>query len=78
MPINAQTKALEAKIADLEIKLAYQEETLEALEKTLAQQTQDNLALERKFKIMTEYLKGLKTEGEAIRPLNEETPPPHY
>lgn len=71
-------KQLEEKISELEIKLAYQEETLEALEKTLAQQTQDNLVLERKFKIMTEYLKGLKTEGDAIKPLDQETPPPHY
>ncbi|HEY9018062.1 SlyX family protein [Thiomicrospira sp.] len=68
--------ALQERIAELEFKLAYQENTLESLEKTSAYQQQSIQSLERKLSLLGEYLKSLREEP--IKPLSEETPPPHY
>lgn len=68
--------ALQERVAELEFKLSYQESTLEALEQTAAYQQQSIQSLERKLSLLGEYLKSLREDP--IKPLSEETPPPHY
>lgn len=67
---------LNNKIMDLEIRLSYQDETLEAMEKTLAAQHQSIQGLTRKLNLLGNYLRSLKEDP--IKPLSEEVPPPHY
>lgn len=64
------------KIDTLEINQTFQEETLEALEKTITQQHQDIQRLEHKLTLLTDYLKTMKQD--AIKNPHEEAPPPHY
>lgn len=67
---------LEQKIMDLEIRMSYQDESLQAMEKTLALQHQTIQQLTHKLHLLTDFLKSLRDEP--IKPLSEETPPPHY
>jgi SlyX protein len=67
---------LNNKVMDLEIKLSYQDEALQAMEQTIAAQHQSIQGLERKLTLLAEYLKSLKEDP--IKPLSEEVPPPHY
>lgn len=68
--------ALEQRIAELEIAIAFQDDTLAETQKTLAYQQQAIQGLERKLLLLSEYIKSLREDP--IKPLNEETPPPHY
>jgi SlyX protein len=68
--------ALEQRIAELEIAIAFQDDTLAETQKTLAYQQQAIQSLERKLLLLSEYIKSLREDP--IKPLNEETPPPHY
>lgn len=68
--------ALQERVAELEFKLSYQENTLEALEKASAYQQQSIQSLERKLRLLAEHLTSLRDDP--IKPLSEETPPPHY
>ena len=68
--------ALEKRVAELEMTLTFQDDTISELEKTVAYQQQAIQTLERKLNLLGEYLKSLREDP--IKPLNEETPPPHY
>lgn len=65
---------MELRVTDLEVRLTYQEKALEELsDVVISQQDQiDRLIAE------LEALKSVKGENELVRPLSEETPPPHY
>lgn len=67
---------LEQRLAELEMTLTFQDDTISELEKTVAYQQQAIQGLERKLSLLGEYLKSLREDP--IKPLNEETPPPHY
>lgn len=67
---------LNQRLTQLEIRLSYQDESIEAMESTLASQHQSIQQLNRKLTLLGDYLKSLKDD--AIKPLSEETPPPHY
>lgn len=73
---DPQLARLEARIAELEIKQAFQENTIEELERSIVYQQQENQKFERKLTLLGDYLKSLRQDP--IKPLNEETPPPHY
>lgn len=64
------------RVAELEIKVAFQDEIIEALENSVVIQQQATQKLEHKLDVLSGYLKSLREDP--IKPLNEETPPPHY
>ncbi|HBQ44757.1 MAG TPA: lysis protein [Thiomicrospira sp.] len=61
----------------LEIKLAYQEESIENLSKIVALQQQDILDLKHKLNLLSEYIKTLTPKSDIKTPLEEDRPP-HY
>ena len=69
-------EAIENRVAELEVKVAFQDDTIAELEKTAAYQQQSIQSLERKLMLLTDYIKSLREDP--VKPLNEETPPPHY
>lgn len=72
------SEALQKQVENLEIKLAFQEDTLEAMEKTVAHQQMKIQSLERKLDLLSDFLKAMRTEQTAVKPFEQETPPPHY
>ncbi len=76
MDNQSELNRMTERLAQLEITQAFQEESIESLEKTVMQQHQDIQRLEHKLKLLADYLKNLRQEG--IKNSHEETPPPHY
>jgi len=69
-------EAIEDRVMELEMTVAYQQETLEALQTNLAKQFQENQQLHYKLQLLSDYLKSLNLE--ALKKPSEEVPPPHY
>ncbi|MBD3754554.1 MAG: SlyX family protein [Gammaproteobacteria bacterium] len=67
---------IQERLQHIEITQAFQDDTLEALQKTVAQQHQEIQTLQRQLKLLSEYLKTLREE--AVRDPGQEVPPPHY
>jgi len=66
---------MDKRLEDIEIRMAYQESTVEGLNQVVIRQQDqiDLLVLEiRRLK------QQLEQGDELVRPLSEETPPPHY
>ncbi len=66
----------EDRIIELEIKIAYQDDLLQALNKIVGQQQQQIDRLEATCKMLNERIKGLSAEGAGGE--NIEEVPPHY
>jgi SlyX protein len=67
---------LENAIEQLEIKVAYQEHTIHALNEEIARQQQD---VEQLTRTLNEVVKRVKAfQPSDIAKQSEETPPPHY
>ncbi|GAB6034337.1 SlyX family protein [Galenea microaerophila] len=69
-------ETIEDRVMELEMTVAYQQETLEALQTNLAKQFQENQQLHYKLQLLSDYLKSLNLE--ALKKPSEEVPPPHY
>ena len=67
-------KALSERIDVLETRLAFQDETIETLNKTITAQWQQIDALTRQLAALSERLQ----EAEAAAPSAANEPPPHY
>ncbi len=66
---------METRIEDLEVRLTYQEDTIEALNQVvIKQQGQIDLLIEEIKRIKQQHARG----GEFVRSQSEEEPPPHY
>ncbi|MCG3471325.1 SlyX family protein [Xenorhabdus bovienii] len=66
----------EQRFEQLETKLAYQEVTIEELNKEVRKQQIETENLKEQLQLMSERLK--THQSSIIAPLSEETPPPHY
>ncbi|MDC9621143.1 SlyX family protein [Xenorhabdus sp. XENO-7] len=66
----------EQRFEQLETKLAYQEITIEELNKEVRKQQIETEKLKEQLQLMSERLK--THQSSIIAPLSEETPPPHY
>lgn len=66
---------MESRIEDLEIRLSYQEATLEALNQVVIKQQDQIDMLIAEVQRLKQQTVG---EAEFVRPQSEETPPPHY
>ncbi|CAA9890625.1 Protein SlyX homolog [Candidatus Methylobacter favarea] len=65
----------EARIIELEIKAAYQEDLLQELSKIIGEQQQQIARLEATCKLLNERIKSLSDEG---REVSLDQLPPHY
>ena len=77
MKQSSELTYITERLAQLETNQAFQEESIEGLEKTVAQQYQAIQQLEHKVKLLSDYLKNVKQQG-GIKHTHEEMPPPHY
>jgi SlyX protein len=69
-----EAKALSDRVDALEMRLTFQDETIETLNQTITAQWQQIDALTRQVAALRESLR--EAEGNATDPVNE--PPPHY
>ena len=68
--------SLEQKIIDLETQLAFQEDTIEALNQALASQQKQLDDVQFKLNHVLDKVKSMEPSN--IASASEETPPPHY
>lgn len=69
-------EVLETQIHELQAQLAFQEDTIQSLNKALASQQHDMLLMQKKLSLLTEQYQALQSSFEGIKTDNE--PPPHY
>lgn len=74
--MNTLIEKLESKIDDLEYKVAYQEQTIDALNDALTQQQLQLSKMQEQMRFMVGKLKSMT--GSNLADASEETPPPHY
>lgn len=73
-------QALSNQVQTLEMNQAFQEDSMEAMEKTIVQQHLDIQNLQNQMALLSDYLKALRQDiGQGgIKSPEEEVPPPHY
>ncbi|MDX1352109.1 MAG: SlyX family protein [Thiomicrorhabdus sp.] len=64
------------RVNHIEMNQSFHEQSIEALEKTVALQHQEIKLLEKKLALLSEYLKTLQQNQ--IKDPKDEVPPPHY
>lgn len=74
--MNTLIEKLESKIDDLEYKVAYQEQTIDALNDALTQQQLQLSKIQEQMRFMVGKLKSMTSSN--LADASEETPPPHY
>lgn len=73
---NEQITSLEARITELETKVAYQDETIDILNDELKQHQVAMAKMTRQIELVGEKLKEMKPSSVVSE--EHETPPPHY
>ncbi|MDW6002081.1 SlyX family protein [Vibrio mangrovi] len=73
---SKEVERLENRINDLECQLAFQEDTIEALNNALTQQQQAISRMQEQMKFIAGRLKTFNESH--IADQSQETPPPHY
>lgn len=65
-------------LIDLQTRVAYQEDTLEQLNRVITQQDADIVQLKQQIRILAQRLEdSLRTQGQGGEPMQDERPP-HY
>ena len=67
---------MEDRIEHLEIKVSYQDDTIQALNDIVARQDKEIERLKLEMKELKEKFQDIRVS--AVKPQEEETPPPHY
>jgi SlyX protein len=71
-----ETPSVGARIEALEVRIAYQDETIETLNRTITEQWKQIDALTREITILRDRI--TEAENNASGPGESEPPPPHY
>ncbi len=73
-------QALSNQILTLEMNQAFQEDNMEAMEKTIVQQHLEIQHLQNQMRLLSDYLKALRQDAgqSGIKSHEDEVPPPHY
>lgn len=73
-------QALSNQVQTLEMNQAFQEDNMEAMEKTIVQQHLEIQTLQNQMRLLSDYLKALRQDvGQGgIKSPEDEVPPPHY
>ncbi|MCK9503959.1 MAG: SlyX family protein [Porticoccaceae bacterium] len=66
------------RITELEIRLAYLEDTLSTLDAVIARQSDQLQRMEKTNKSLVEHLESVQERLETLRVPGAEPPPPHY
>jgi SlyX protein len=71
---------LNMQVQNLEINQTFQEDHIEAMEKTIVQQQQSIQTLQNQISLLSEYLKTMRQEAGqgGVKNQEDEVPPPHY
>lgn len=75
-PLEAMTPDLAVQIVELETRLTFQENTLQALNDVVTRQQQQIESLNREIQTLKERLRAATPSP--VGPLEDEKPPPHY
>ncbi len=67
---------MESKLTDLEVRLAYQEASLDELTRTVVRQDQVIAELRAELEALARQVRELTPSN--VASMDEETPPPHY
>ena len=67
---------MDERVERLEIKLSYQDDTVQALSDIVARQDRDIEFLKREITMLKEKLQDIHVS--VVKPEADETPPPHY
>ena len=67
---------METRIENLEIKVSYHDDTVQQLSDIVARQDREIEVLKLEIKVLKEKFSEIRVS--AVKPQEEETPPPHY
>lgn len=76
-PKELELTRLNEQVSNIEIAQAFQDDTIDSLQRTVAIQHQEIQMLQEQMSLLSDYLKNMK-QGSDIRLPSEEVPPPHY
>lgn len=68
---------VEQRINDLEAQLVFQEDTINQLNDALVDQQNQLITLQRQLRLFAKKVQDMQP-GDAVIPLSQEPPPPHY
>ena len=73
---KSTTEQLEQRLEALELKVAFQDDTVEQLNQEITSLNMQNSLLKRQLELLAQKMK--ESKGSAVASETEETPPPHY
>ncbi|MBF38177.1 SlyX family protein [Idiomarina sp. UBA4520] len=71
-------KKIEQQMANLEMQLTFQEDTIESLNKLVTEQTQQMTEMQRQIRWLGKRLKQMQEQNSDNSDPAKEPPPPHY
>ncbi|MCJ8317762.1 SlyX family protein [Idiomarina sp.] len=71
-------KKVEQQMANLEMQLTFQEDTIESLNKLVTEQTQQMTEMQRQIRWLGKRLKQMQEQNSDNSDPAKEPPPPHY
>lgn len=71
-------KTVEQQMANLEMQLTFQEDTIDSLNKLVSEQTQQMTEMQRQIRWLGKRLKQVQESSSADADPANEPPPPHY
>ena len=67
---------METRLTELEVKVAFQDDLRETLNRTVANQQQEISLMQQEIRVLYQQIKAIQPS--LVVPFHEEAPPPHY